>query len=395
MDRQNEQDLRKEALRLYLTGLPPREVYRQLHRTKPWFFKWLNRYQSGEANWYEDKSTAPHQVARKTPDPTERAVLETRSKLEKSKYAQTGALAIQWEMQKEGVTPPPTWTINRILKRHHAVREKQRYQPSGKAYPDVRRLFSESLQEADLVGPRYLKGQGRFYSLNVLDLETYLVAVNPCRSKSDEEVATGLLRTWKTIGKPDILQLDNELSFRGSNRYPHSLGLVPRLCLALGVQVLFIPISEPWRNGAVERFQDTFDKCFYRRQFFPDFTALKQQAECFEKFRNQNHRCTALGGKIPMQHVTSEGIPIRRLDASLKLKEVDLTLTDGYVHLVRFIRSDCLLNIFGEKFKVPKEVKYEYVIATICTKIHTLQVRLDQQLVTTFEYRIPILYEHE
>jgi len=24
-----------------------------------------------------------------------------------------------------------------------------------------------------------------------------------------------------------------------------------------------------------------------------------------------------------------------------------------------------------------------------------LQVRLDQQLVTTFEYRIPILYEHE
>jgi len=163
----------------------------------------------------------------------------------------------------------------------------------------------------------------------------------------------------------------------------------------LGVQVLFIPISEPWRSGAVERFQDTFDKCFYRRQFFPDFTALKQQAECFEKFRNQNHRCTALGGKIPMQHVTSEGIPIRRLDASLKLKEVDLTLTDGYVHLVRFIRSDCLLNIFGEKFKVPKEVKYEYVIATICTKIHTLQVRLDQQLVTTFEYRIPILYEHE
>jgi len=254
MDRQNEQDLRKEALRLYLTGLPPREVYRQLHRTKPWFFKWLNRYQSGEANWYEDKSTAPHQVARKTPDPTERAVLETRSKLEKSKYAQTGALAIQWEMQKEGVTPPPTWTINRILKRHHAVREKQRYQPSGKAYPDVRRLFSESLQEADLVGPRYLKGQGRFYSLNVLDLETYLVAVNPCRSKSDEEVATGLLRTWKTIGKPDILQLDNELSFRGSNRYPHSLGSYPGCAWRWGFRS---SSSRSASRGATARWKDS------------------------------------------------------------------------------------------------------------------------------------------
>lgn len=78
----------------------------------------------------------------------------------------------------------------------------------------------------------------------------------------------GLLYVWKNIGKPDFIQFDNELSFRGSNLYPNSLGLVIRMCLALRVQVIFIPAGEPWRNGVVEKFQDVFDKMFYHKQFF-------------------------------------------------------------------------------------------------------------------------------
>ena len=42
---------------------------------------------------------------------------------------------------------------------------------------------------------------------------------------------------------------------------------------------------------------------------------------------------------------------------------------------------------------MPEKVKYEYVIATICTEIHTLQVRIDNELIETYEYPIPIEYE--
>jgi len=41
-----------------------------------------------------------------------------------------------------------------------------------------------------------------------------------------------------------FLQLDNQLSCRGSNRYPRSFGLVIRLCLLLGVEPIFIPLGE-------------------------------------------------------------------------------------------------------------------------------------------------------
>ena len=389
----NEEEIHKNAIKLYLEGTSVNDVCSQLGRSREWFYKWLRRYQGGTFEWYQERSRAPRRVANKTPKKSEEQVLKIRSRLENSKYSQIGAMAIQWEMQKLGIKPLPPWTIDRILKRHNVVREKEKYKPSGKRYPDVKAIFSDSIQQADLLGPRYIKNDGRFYSLNVIDLESYLSSIYPCRTKGDEDMACGLIYTWKNIGKPDFVQFDNELSFRGSNRYPRSLGLVIRMCLALRVQVIFIPVGEPWRNGAIEKFQDIFDKMFYRKQLFRNFEHMKREARNFETFRNKNHHCSALQGKTPLQYVASENIYIRKLERDVTLNKIDLSLEDGYVHLIRFIRSDCQLDVFGEKFKLPEKVKYEYVIATICTKIHALQVRIDSELIGTYEYPIPIDYE--
>jgi hypothetical protein len=70
------------------------------------------------------------------------------------------------------------------------------------------------------------------------------------------------------MGIPDFLQLDNELCFCGSNRYPRSFGIVLKLCPLLGIEVVFSPIGEPWRNGAVESFNDTYNRRFFRTQWF-------------------------------------------------------------------------------------------------------------------------------
>ena len=106
----------------------------------------------------------------------------------------------------------------------------------------------------------------------------------------------------------------------------------------------------------------------------------------------KNHHCSTLQGKTPLKYVSSENIYIRKRDHDVTLNKTDLSLEDGYVHLLRFIRSDCQLAVFGEKFKMPERVKYEYLIATICTKIHVLQVRIDNELIETYEYPMPIEY---
>lgn len=65
-------------------------------------------------------------------------------------------------------------------------------------------------------------------------------------------------------------------------------------------------------------------------------------------------------------------------------------LPDGNIILIRFIRSNRILDIFGEKFKVSKEYVYSYVKAVIVTSIHALQLYLGDEFVESFDYELTI-----
>ena len=191
------------------------------------------------------------------------------------------------------------------------------------------------------------------------------------------------------MGLPDFLQMDNELSFRGSNKYPRSPGLVIRLCLYFGVQPVFIPIGEPWRNGVIERFNDTYNKKFFRRQWFPSYATLKRQSKNFQRFHNKHHRYSCLKGKTPLEVLKASDFNPVTIGANTKLPKLDY-VPDGNIILIRFIRSNRILDIFGEKFKVSKNLVYSYVKAVIVTSIHTLQIYLGDELVDSFEYRLSL-----
>jgi putative transposase len=59
---------------------------------------------------------------------------------------------------------------------------------------------------------------------------------------------------------------------------------------------------------------------------------------------------------------------------------------EGCYHLVRFIRGDCRLNIFGEIFSAPPETQYEYVGDTVDVKEQKLKLFLDTVQVEQFKY---------
>jgi hypothetical protein len=221
-----------------------------------------------------------------------------------------------------------------------------------------------------------------------MDLFSHQAYIESQRSKQDRQVANSLLRCWKAIGLPDFLQIDNELSFRGSNRYPRSFGLVIKLCLHFGVQPVFIPTGEPWRNGVIEKFNDTYNKTFFRRQWFPSYATLKRQSKNFQRFHNKHHRYSCLKGKTPNEVLKESKFSAMTIGANTKLPQLD-EIADGNVILIRFIRSDRVLDIFGEKFIVSKELIYSYAKAVIVTKIHRLQLYLGDDLVDGFDYQLP------
>ena len=242
----DEREIREQAIRRYENGESPKEIYQSLGKSKAWFFKWLKRSQLDGEDWVKDLSRRPHRTRRRIDKAMEQAVIETRKHLEKELYAQIGALNISWHLKQQGINPPPIVTINKILKRNNLVRQRRkRYQPKGVSYPALEVIQSNYLHEFDMLGPRYLKNDGRFYSANIIDAYDRRCNVNPIRRQTKIDIINTLIHCWQTLGIPTYLQMDNKLPARGSNRYPRSFGLVIRLCLELGIQPIFIPIKEP------------------------------------------------------------------------------------------------------------------------------------------------------
>ena len=221
-----------------------------------------------------------------------------------------------------------------------------------------------------------------------MDVFSHWAYIESGRTKEDGQVASSLLRCWKAVGLPDFVQFDNALSFRGSNKYPRSLGLIIRLCLHFGVTPVFIPIGEPWRNGYIEKFNDTYNKKFFRRQWFPNYRTLKRQSKNFQRFHNKHHRYSYLNGKTPLEVIKSNAFKPVTIGANTKLPQLG-GIPDGNVILIRFIRSDRMLDVFGEKFKISKDLVYSYVKAVIVTEIHQLQIYLGDALVEILDYQLP------
>jgi len=118
-----EQKLRKQAVTRYLNGEKPKSIYTDLNRSKNWFFKWLKRYQSGDSQWYKDRSRAPVNRPKQIDQVEKQRIISTRIHLESQKYAQISASAIKWELTKSGFNFPSDSTIKRILKREGLVKK--------------------------------------------------------------------------------------------------------------------------------------------------------------------------------------------------------------------------------------------------------------------------------
>ncbi len=118
-----EQSQRKTAINRYLGGESPKFIYQDLKQSKSWFFKWLKRYQSGDPNWYKDRSRAPLSQPTKTCEIERKRIISVRTRLESQKFAQVGPSAIKWELDKSGDGFPSDSTIKRVLKSEGLVKK--------------------------------------------------------------------------------------------------------------------------------------------------------------------------------------------------------------------------------------------------------------------------------
>ncbi len=166
------------------------------------------------------------------------------------------------------------------------------------------------------------------------------------------------------------------------------MGPLIRLCLHHGVEPWFIPMAEPWRNGVVEKFNDHYQQKFLDRYPMATQTDLLSGSLVYEQKHNSTYRYSKLGGKTPLKalEVAKRKLRFPKIEKAPRhqLKKP----ISGRYHLVRFIRSNMNLNIFGEIFRVPPDLEYEYVVATIDVKEQVLKLYLEKTEVLKFDYKL-------
>ena len=158
------------AVQRYLSGENPQSICASLGKTKPWLYKWVSRYTPDDQTWCEGQSRRPITSPTHTPAEIEEIVEIVRLSLY-NKGLFCGNQAIQWEMTDMEIQPIPSLsTIGRILNRRSLThRRTGHYEPKGKKYPELPAMEPNQTHQLDLVGPCYLAGPIRFYSLHAID----------------------------------------------------------------------------------------------------------------------------------------------------------------------------------------------------------------------------------
>ena len=377
------------AVERYKSGESPETICASLGKSRTWLYKWIRRYREHDESWNRSQSRCPHSIHRRTPSEIEEIVKIIRLNL----YNQglfCGAQAIRWELEDLDTQPVPSIrTINRILSRNGLThRRTGKYEAKGTAYPKLPSLFPNQTHQADLVGPCYLKGPVRFYSLNVIDTATVRCGLHPDLCRSGQAILDGFWAIWKRMGIPNHVQVDNAMSFFGSPTHPRGMGPLIRLCLHNGVEPWFIPVAEPWRNGMIESFNDRYQQRFLAKQKMLSKSDLEASSLKFEQRHNSKYRYSKINGKTPIKALAASATKLRFPGDVEPPRYRQKKPTTGKYHLVRLIRSNEQINIFGELFRVPPELAYEYVVATIDVKDQKLQLFLGKSQVEEFDYKL-------
>jgi len=364
----DEKDRRLEAIRRVAQGELIPDVCAKLNRSRSWYYKWSKRFRAAGVSGLVDRrlENSPSNV---TLDWLKKLIIKTRDRLVQQAQTGTsfqgiGAREVVHELEELQVEAPHWTTVNRILK------EAGRINPTAKPIGYCLRPAVDGLNAVHQIDiwPRVLHGGERLHFFHLVDVASWYPCGMVTADKTTDTALCFLVKCWQTIGLPKIVQFDNEMTFTGG-RWAHRLGRVVRLCLALGVQVWFIPFYTPERNGYVERFHGECDQFFWSRQQFQTVPKVRAVYPDFLDYFRHQRQLPAIQDRTPAEMRSSWPDATACLvppDFRLHQRE-RLPIIAGIIHCARLADCHGQVNILNRHITLGNDYARHYVLARIDT----------------------------
>jgi hypothetical protein len=334
-------------------------------------------------------SAKPGRAWNRTAVDLEQRILSARIRLrEESVLGEYGPDAIGLAL-REGdalAQPPGRTTIYRVLARHGVLdgthRQRRPAPPKGWYLPDLAAGGAE-LDSFDFIEDLKIADGPLVSVLTGTSLHGALADAWIFEQPRATSTVDALLQRWGGDGLPDYAQFDNDTLFQGAHQFPHSVGRVSRLCLALGIVVVFAPPREPGFQNAIEGFNGLWQSKVWQRQRFPDLETLKAtSARYIGAYRAKTARRREAA---PGRRAFPRGF---RLDLNAPLK--------GTIVFLRRSDEAGKVNLLGTHFPVDKRwvrrlVRCEVDFTHRRIRFYALRRRdpKDQPLLREVPYRRP------
>jgi hypothetical protein len=253
-------------------GQSLRAVARVFHVSPATVLLWF-RHADGQRLDRVDWSDRPHTPihTQRTADAIEDLVLQLRRQLRQdSDLGFYGAEAIHDALAEQKVQPLPALrTIGRILQRRGVLDGRQRVRrkppPLGWYLPPLAAGRKE-LDSIDAVEGLKIKDGPPVEVLNAVSLHGGLVSSWPqANCVTARAVTNALTQHWQEFGLPGYAQFDNGTIFQGSHAHPDVVGRVSRMCLSLGVAVVFAPVRETGFQASIESYNGSWQVRVWNR----------------------------------------------------------------------------------------------------------------------------------
>lgn len=372
MDDHDDLRRRREAIRLWLNGTRSKDILQRVGRSRAWWSKWRRRFKRFGVRGLTSQSRRPRRLTRACPPRIVRLIVQTRRRLVKQPVGLIGARAIRRELRQLGLGRqlPSLTTIKRVLAAHALLPERAN-QPSA-YFPHPVTTLSGRLHAMDWTC-RFLEDGPQVYAFHTLNLRTRACAQTIATDKRTTTVQGHVLQAWKTLGIPDYLQLDNDAAFCGGYKVPRVFGQFVRLCLYFGVELIFLPVAEPQRNGVVEQLNHLWSYAFFNKRRFCSPAHVSRASPTFVRWYMTQYAPPKLGEVTPAQAQRAE--PRRSLtQAQIADLPTILPITAGRVHFLRPVTAAGTVALLNEAWPVSKRLAGKYVWATVTTHTRRLDV---------------------
>lgn len=317
------------------------ELSRRFGICRKTVYNWINRYIQEQAEGLKDRSTRPLSSPNKTPDETERIILELRDK-----HPRWGARKLKRRLMDLGhiIVPNPS-TINAILRRNGRIDPDEALKHT--AFKSFECDRPNDHWQMDFKGYFWI-GDLRCNPLTVLDDHSrYLICLVACRDQRRVTVMNCLINAFRRYGMPEAIVTDNGTPWAVTTSRNEYTRLALWL-MRLGIRLIRCSEYHPQTNGKAERLHRTLKAEVLQGQIFRTFDECQA---AFDRWR------VVYNLERPHQSLDYD-VPSKRYRMSLRsypeqMPEIDYGPDDE----VRKVQDGGVIHFRGTKYRVSKRLK--------------------------------------